>query len=396
MAERKSRTTLVVFLALLMLFLVINALMVGPYLLAVLMGGILSLLARPLYARLRSRKLGPRTASSLVTIALLLVIVGPIGGFVSVAVQQGQAVIASIARSNDLSLESVLGRISRVPLVRHYVGDPDEVEARLRSGLENVGKELSASVLALAGSLPDKVLQIVLAALTCFFFLTDGGRFMGWLNDKIPLDRDVRGRLYSAFRDTSISTIWATLAAAAAQAAVIAVGFWILGVPGAVLAAGATFIFAWIPVLGTTPVWVAGTIYLYTQDRVSGVVAMLVVGAIAGLTDNFVRPIVLKGRADIHPLVSLVAIFGGIQMFGILGVFIGPILTSTLLALLTIWPVVARRFGLVTNGETWVETPSGILVEPMTGATAAGVVLPGEQPVESEPRPVPRGPAGNA
>jgi len=159
----------------------------------------------------------------------------------------------------------------------------------------------------------------------------------------VPLDPVVQSELTRAFQDTTVSVIWATLAAAAAQAAVLVIGFIVLGVPGAFLAGAATFLFAWIPMLGTTPIWVAGAIYLYVQSAWLKLVLMLGVGLLAGIIDNFVRPLVLKGRSSIHPLVSLVAIFGGLELFGIMGVFFGPILITALTALLQIWPTVVRR-----------------------------------------------------
>jgi predicted PurR-regulated permease PerM len=73
---------------------------------------------------------------------------------------------------------------------------------------------------------------------------------------------------------------------------------------------------------------------------------MIVIGILTSLVDNFVRPIVLRGRGEMHPLVSLVAIFGGIQMFGLFGVFFGPILAAIVITLMTVWPMVGRRGGL--------------------------------------------------
>jgi len=130
--------------------------------------------------------------------------------------------------------------------------------------------------------------------------------------------------------------------------------YLILGVPAAFLAAGATFLFAWIPLVGCSPVWLGGAIYLYSQAAILQAILMVVVGLMAGLVDNFVRPLVLQGRSKMHPLVSLVAIFGGIEMFGILGIFLGPILAAVLIALLQLWPEVGQRFGLLpgSTGET--------------------------------------------
>jgi predicted PurR-regulated permease PerM len=103
--------------------------------------------------------------------------------------------------------------------------------------------------------------------------------------------------------------------------------------------------------VGSVPVWVVGAIYLYMKGSIGKVVAMVVLGLFTGVIDNFVRPLVLKGRSEMHPLVALVAIFGGINWFGITGVFVGPILASILISLLEIWPTVARRSHLVAVAE---------------------------------------------
>ena len=63
------------------------------------------------------------------------------------------------------------------------------------------------------------------------------------------------------------------------------------------------------------------------------------------------RALLLKGRSKLHPLVSLVAIFGGIEMFGILGIFLGPILAAVLLALLQLWPAIGQRYGLLPEAQ---------------------------------------------
>ena len=67
--------------------------------------------------------------------------------------------------------------------------------------------------------------------------------------------------------------------------------------------------------------------------------AMAVVAVAAGLIDNVVRPIVLKGHGDMHPLLAMVSIFSGIQLFGILGVIFGPVVAAMLLSLLNSWSV---------------------------------------------------------
>lgn len=342
----RRRTTLVVFLVLLVSVMALTLRMVIPYMLAVVMGGILALLSQPVYRWLRRHRFGPTLASAVVTIGVLLLVVAPLSFFAFKAIQQGVSIGRNLAEGG-LSFRALIDRVSAWGPVEAAIGSPEALEAQARRWIQTAGAGATAAILKVAAQLPNLLLQLALASLACFFFLIDGKRFLRWSADKVPLDADVRVKVVESFKGTAISVIWATLAAAAAQAGIMGVSYLVLGVPAAFLAAGATFIFAWIPILGSTPVWVTGAVYLFVQGSVVKGVLMIAFGLVAGVTDNFVRPWVLRGRGNIHPLVSLVAIFGGISMFGIMGIFIGPIVAAVLISLLQIWPAVGSRFGLL-------------------------------------------------
>jgi predicted PurR-regulated permease PerM len=342
----KNWATAITFLSLLVIFLVLNAKMMAPFLLTVLMGGILSILFYPYYSKLRQKNFSQFWSSMIVTISVTLIIVVPLSFFVLIATKQGVQFTQSLSSGEGISFDSITDKISELRFIQPLVDDPNDVKIKLMEYIETGSSKAVQSALAIVGNIPDLILQLFLAILSCFFFLIDGRRFIVFLNDKVPLDGDVRAKLQNAFKNTAISVIWATIAAAGAQAVIMFLSFLILGVPGAFLAGGATFIFAWIPFIGSVPVWAAGAMYLYTQDQQGLMVTMIVLGLFTGVIDNYIRPLVLKGRDEIHPLVSLVAIFGGISMFGIMGVFVGPVFTATLISLLQIWPTVGRRFGL--------------------------------------------------
>src|SRR5215510_309673 len=91
------------------------------------------------------------------------------------------------------------------------------------------------------------------------------------------------------------------------------------------------FLCAWIPLVGSSPVWLVGALYLAAQHALWKALLMVGCGLLAGILDNVVRALLFKGRSKLHPLVSLVAIFGGIEMFGLLGIFLGPIVAAVLL-----------------------------------------------------------------
>src|SRR4030095_3134876 len=302
------RTTLVAFLVLLIAVMVLTVLMVLPYVLAVTMGGILAVLAQPVFQWLTGHHVTPRVAAAVVVLGVVLVIMAPLAFLVTKAIQQGIAIGHSCAEG-CVSVRSLLDHVGRWAPIETIIGSPEAFENQSRHWMQSAGTGATATTLGLAAHLPNLVLQVALASLAGFFLLVDGSRFLCWITDKIPITADVRVQVVQSFQETAISVIWATLAAAAAQSAVMLLSYLLLGVPAAFLAAGATFIGAWIPLVGCTPVWLAGAIYLYVRDALLKALLMVVCGLMTGLVDNFVRPMILQGRSKMHPLVSLVAIF---------------------------------------------------------------------------------------
>lgn len=344
-----SRISLVVFLCILAAALLACAYMVWPYLLALLMGAVLALLAAPLNRKLMSRKVSPRLSAAIAAGAVTLLVVVPLFTFTAHAVLEAVE-FSQRFRGKSISMQSLTSQVSS-RVSRTFSVDLQVVKSNIRAASEKIFLWLTDAVVTLAATVPNILLQLVLSSITCFFLLLDGQAFLKWLSDKIPLDGDVRAELKQSFRNTAISVIWANLVAAGTQAAILVLGYLILGVPGAFLAGGVTFILAWIPMVGTVPVWIAGAVYLYSLGDLPRMAVMVIIGLISGIADNFVRPMILRGRSDMHPLVSLLAIFGGMNLFGIMGAFAGPILAAILISLLDIWPVVGRRFGLLKSTD---------------------------------------------
>lgn len=318
-----------------------------PYIVALAMGIILSLLTRPIYAWIVAKGLESRVAAVLTTVLIALVFVVPLGIFSFLAVKQAMVLASSVGAIDPSRFVEMSRQMLEYPGLSFLQDHMVELQYQGIEVLKSGGGYLAAESLDFAKNLPANLLKVFLACLSCLFFLKDGPSLSSWLNSKIPLDKDVRSVVASSFRDTAISVVWASMAAAGAQCVVMFFAFIVLGVPGAFIAAGATFILSWIPLLGSTPVFITGMGLLAMDGDYMRAAFMLVFGLVAGVVDNFVRPIVLKGRGEMHPLVSLVAIFGGLKLFGFFGVFFGPILAAIAITLLNIWPIVAKRHGLL-------------------------------------------------
>jgi len=343
-----SRTTLIAFVALAIGISFLAFRMVVAFILPVLIGGILSLMLRQPYRFVSRSGKRSKKAAFVVTLGLVLVILLPLGLFATLGIRQGIAVGRGLSETG-ISYQALTDKISQWEFPHAFGFEPKEVELKLQEWARSLGAVFLATVLAIGAHIPAIFFQLVLMALSCFFFLIDGDAFVAWTKDKIPLDQAVRSRLSKSFQDTSVSVIWATLAASGAQAITMLVLFKILGIPAIILAAGATFLFAWIPMVGSSPVWLLGVLYLFLNGATGKVAILTVAGLSIGLLDNFVRAYVLKGRSEMHPLVSLIAIFGGIEMFGIMGVFLGPIIAAIFISVLEVWPGLGRHLGLLED-----------------------------------------------
>lgn len=311
------------------------------------MGGIISLMLRPLYSKLLLNKFGPKSSSLILTLSVVLLFILPLTLLTILAIKQGITIGHAISANENFSAHVLLTKINQWPPVNMLFDDSGVFEEKAQVWIEGSIQSLSSSVLKMFSEIPSILMQLVLVALSCFVFLIDGIRFSQWFAGKIPLETDIRKKLGDSLKDTAVSTIWATLAAGGAQSVVMLIAFLILGVPAPFLACGLTFIFAWIPLVGCSPIWGVASIYLVYQGMPGKAVLMVVFGLIAGIVDNIVRPMILKGRNKMHPLVGLISIFGGISLFGIVGVFIGPVLVSLMISLLAIWSEVGAKYGLL-------------------------------------------------
>ncbi|MCX6119482.1 MAG: AI-2E family transporter [Proteobacteria bacterium] len=319
--------------------------MASSFFLSLMAGGMMALILSPLYLLLQTR-MKDIWAALIATSALAILVLVPMILLSFVALRDASqlvTVLTSDTHTTELyaTWQELIARVaSYLPIAE--VGDVEQLTKNLG---QSVLSWSSKMVLKFAGDIPALLLQITLGTLSCFFFLLNGSSFINFLKRLFPLPTEVHQELVSSFKEVTRTTLFASLIAAICQSILVALTFAVLGIPSLALASGATFVFAWIPVLGSFPVFLAAGIWLGSIGLWGSVIVVIVMSVVTGLADNVVRPYVLKGGSDMHPLVSLVAILGGIEVFGLLGVVIGPVLLSTFLSCAKVWPAIARSAG---------------------------------------------------
>jgi len=311
----------------------------GPILWALLLAFLLSPLNRWLRGKLR----GSRGASALLlTFAVMLGIVIPSTLLMLVFVRQATELLARVSqlagryqieRPQDLMKIPALGGIVE------WIDQKTPLSAAdLQQWLVNAARSvlefaLSGGRQVLLGAL-GAVVGLLLMLFILYFFFRDGEEMAGRLLHIIPLEKSRKTRLVAQLSGVMRAVVFGALATALIQGALLGLAFEIAGLPSPVVFGFLTSLAALLPVAGTALVWAPATIVLYVQGRPGWALFMLLWGAVlVGSADNFLRPRLISGRAEISTLPVFFGVMGGLGAFGPIGMFVGPLVMALALAL---------------------------------------------------------------
>jgi predicted PurR-regulated permease PerM len=196
---------------------------------------------------------------------------------------------------------------------------------------------------ALITGVTNFVISLLLVFFTMFFLFIEGNRLLKRLMQLTPLSNKYDKLIWIKFRDVSYTTIVASFAVALVQSLVGTIGFMIVGLP-ALLAAVLIFIFSFLPYVGTIVIWLPAAIYLLVTGQIWQGIFMLIWGAFGiSLVDNFIRPLLIQGKAQVHPMIIFFSIFGGITLMGFWGVIFGPLIVALAFTILHIYELQYRE-----------------------------------------------------
>jgi predicted PurR-regulated permease PerM len=177
----------------------------------------------------------------------------------------------------------------------------------------------------------------VLTFLILFFLFRDGRAAIENVILILPLSRDQATRLLTGIRDSVVANLYGILAVGLAQGLLTGTALVILRVPSALLLSLAAAVCSLIPIVGTLLVWLPAAIYLMVTGHLWKGIMLILWGALAvGMVDNIIRPLVIGSKVELHPVLLMFALLGGVQVFGFVGIFIGPMVISVIAVLINI------------------------------------------------------------
>jgi predicted PurR-regulated permease PerM len=167
-----------------------------------------------------------------------------------------------------------------------------------------------------------------------FFVLRDGPAFAGAFVRMLPIEARLRQRLWRHLIDVTRAVFMGIGLTALVQGTLLGIGFAIAGLPSPLVFGVLGALFALVPMVGTTIVWLPAALWLAATGETGYALFMLAWGLlVVGSVDNFLRPILISGRVEVPTLAVFVGVMGGLSAFGFVGLFLGPIVLGLVVAL---------------------------------------------------------------
>jgi len=287
-----------------------------PFVTGLIGAPVLYVVFAPLY-RWLARRTRPRLAAALVVLLGIILVLGPGLSFVGVIAGEAQDMATGV-------IESPL--LSRLRELR--IG-PYDVGAQIEALGSRLVSFIGASALGLIGTATRLGIQLTIAFFGLFYLLLAPETAWRQVQPFIPFSRRNAEILRERFRDVTISTLVGTGLTATVQGLLVGLGFWVTGIPNALFWGVVTVVLAILPVVGSGLVWGPGALSLALGGDYGRAIGLAIWGVVVvGNVDNVIRPIVFRRWAQIHPFMTIIGAFAGIQYFGLLGLLIGPLAIS--------------------------------------------------------------------
>ncbi len=334
--------------------------MINQFLMPLFMAGLFSAMAKPMHGWI-SKKLGNRDtlASGITILGVILLVLIPlsilIGVIVAQALKVGQSVTPWV--QTFINEPTTLGvYFEKIPYYEQVLPYRDEIIQKLGAFVGSVSSFLIDSLSSITKMTMDAIFGTIIMLYVMFYFLTMGDVLLKKILYFLPLHDNDEQRLLVRFTSVTRATIKGTLIIGLMQGTICGFAFALAGIEGAVFWGSVMAVSSVIPAFGTAIVWGPALVILALIGDFTGVVLLAVIcGGIAGNLDNVVRPRLVGKDTEMHDLFVLFGTLGGLAMFGLLGIIIGPIIAALFI---TIWEIYGDAFDEhLPNVETFINQP---------------------------------------
>ncbi len=335
-------TVLIMVIGITILFI----LMIKGFLISILMAAIFSGLMYGWYEGLSRRLKGRKSLSAaLITLFFILVVLIPMVAFLAVVVDQaidaGRSFLP-LVQQQLAHPDSFVEKLEQIPVIHQFFPEKDELMLKINEAIGRLGGFVATGLSSVTTGTVQFFFQAFILLFTMYYFLIYGKEYLRTALFYLPLEDKAEGILLNRFTSVTRATLKGTLIIGIVQGALGGGAMALAGIKNTIFWGVIMAVLSIIPALGPAIVWLPAAVFLIFTGKVVAGVGLLLFGAIViGNIDNVLRPSLVGKDAELPDLMILFGTLGGLALFGMAGIIIGPIIAALFV---TLWEIYGETF----------------------------------------------------
>ncbi len=311
---------------------------VMPVGVGIFLGTLMGFATQPLYERFKAR-LRPALAALFTVIVVTVAIIGTVGGlaylFITKGVSLTRDLLAALGPGGGAS-----GFVDKVTASAAALGFSSKViTAKVREGAAGAAERAAGIAELFASATASSLLGLFFAMLTMYFVFRQWPIISARAQSVLPLRPEYTRSLFDEFRRVGRATLLGTIVTGLAQGFLATIGYAMAGIPEPIFFGAMTAVASLIPAIGTLLVWVPAGVVLIVMGEAGRGILVLAWSAlvVVGVSDYVIRPKLVGGEGETPAIVTFAALFGGVEVWGLKGLVMGPVLMLLAVAVLRIY-----------------------------------------------------------
>jgi predicted PurR-regulated permease PerM len=337
-ASTSDRLTTVLSYGALLLLIYLVFRIVEPFLEPLAWSGVLAIFFYPVHKQIM-RWLPSNRAALVSTLGVTVLLIAP--ALVVLVYTAREAIDATAQLQNALMDPEKALPSHALAWIRHELPQAwqsMDFSQPLRQGAERIATFLASRLAGLVKNLFTFFVDLFIVIFALFFMFRDGDEIVRGASHLLPFDEEIQQEMLRESRDLIFASVAVALVIAVLQGALGGLAFTVGGISSPIFWAVLIAFFSLVPVVGSALIWGPAALFLALSGHWGkGLAVVVICGGVAGVADNLVRPLLLRNRTHLNELLLFLGVLGGLEVFGLLGLVIGPTILAAAMGVFRVY-----------------------------------------------------------
>lgn len=325
---KKTGVTLI-----LIALIVVSYFLLKPLLTSIILGAILGFMFLPLYKRLNKLIKSRDVSATLICLLFVVIVLVPLYFLTPMLLNQS---INIFMEAQHVDFVTPFKKIFPALFVSPQFSN--EIGSILSSFVNKLTSSIMGEFSKLILNLPIIALQLLVVFFVFYFVMRDHDELIEYIQSILPFPKETEQKLFKSSKDMTSSVLYGIIILGIIQGIIVGVGYFIFNVPNALFLTILTVMAGIFPIAGVAFVWIPVAIYLLIVNAsLLSILGVCFFGIFAIILEHILKPLFISKRTNVHSAIIVIGMVGGIFLFGVLGVVIGPLILSYLLIILEIF-----------------------------------------------------------